>query len=591
MAQRSYAQGDSPRRATYHEFAGEHSPRAGLSQKLRDATGRLERLGEADTHDHKAPYVSSTDSTWDAPLDRSLLQGSRSPRERASVDVTWDMALDRSVRASGSPRHGGSPSRHAPPPSDPYWGSHLQEQSDAVGASMQGARAALANARAAQYASPAEARELERSMREGSPDIRRAPPPPPPPRMSYSDLDRSVRDLDHTGRSGSKHYPAPALDYADLDRSVRNMDRSQHAVMDCADQGRGDRGATMMDYTDRDLDRSMRIPAGASVDAAALAKELALEREKRQELEKRVDEAEYIAIWLKQELDRSVQETREVDSLSKSLRQELCMAEKHEAGLREEIAELQTRMAPVEVEQMTRKMTEQLVAVEEELQVRIKELANLGGPFLQGMHELLRPARLSCARMDSAAGKLREVPPLFDPASGDLQANLRGILDLMRYIVEVLTGSPKEGIRRESREAASAAATLRGSASTGVIPRQDSPKRRSVVFHDECASSPSGSPKLAFPPRHRSQEDERGRFKEYTASKEVTRLGFQFFPFDKQDIPRGTVEKVLPESWAEAVGISTGDQVFQVNGSPVNDMDEQVFLAYLTQRPVTLLAK
>lgn len=588
---------DSKGDRSHNDFGGETSPRSGsgLSQKLRKTTEMLERFGaghqqvaEAST----APYVPSMDSSWDHGRTAGAQHG-------YPDDDTWDMHLDKTM--ARMPSRPGKPPMMRHPPMD---------QSEAVDAAVQGARAAVAAARGAQQASHSDTAALEKSVRaiDQSHVYRAPPPPPPPPPGGYDegfdvDLDTSVgvgmehsRSMRAVTSTLSYRMSPPAMDYADLDRSVCAVPEKpstalDYSDLDCTVSDPGSRRevrrraltAPAADLNYSDMDKSVYVqvsdvPSSSSLDPTELANELKIEREKRKEYERRVDEAEYVACWLKEELDRSVQETRELEAEAEKLRTSVSQSAKLEVSLRSEIAEMQQRMDPNEVEQLTMKMTGQLVSVEGELQARTKDLSELGGPFLQNAHELLRTMRHKCARLDTS----RDMPPLFDQRSWDLQGKLRNIIELLGYIAEVI---PSTSGSDEPVKASKHLPEPSNRHASKDIPRTDSARM------ERGRTSPQGSHQLNIGPFRRTSENRGGHLKEYTAPDEVTRLGFQFFPFDKRGVPPGTVEKVLPESWAEAMGICVGDQVFQVNGDLVEEMDENSFLNHLGKRPVTLSTK
>jgi hypothetical protein len=134
---------------------------------------------------------------------------------------------------------------------------------------------------------------------------------------------------------------------------------------------------------------------------------------------------------------------------AKKLKEKIGSSRGQEQHLRQEIEELQrSGSGPVgpddqEMERLSMTVGGQLMSVERELAMKTKAVSDLSEPFLRQMHDLLEAARRACQRLDSDSS--RTAPALFDSRSRDLCGALRGMLELLHYMVEVLSREPRAG--------------------------------------------------------------------------------------------------------------------------------------------------
>uniref|UniRef100_A0A7S4R7L9 Uncharacterized protein n=1 Tax=Alexandrium monilatum TaxID=311494 RepID=A0A7S4R7L9_9DINO len=126
------------------------------------------------------------------------------------------------------------------------------------------------------------------------------------------------------------------------------------------------------------------------------------------------------------------------------LQEKLQQAAQREQFLKTELADLRQaagKASDLHSEEMGRlsvTVGEQLVTVERELAQRTRELSEATDPFIKHAHGLLGAARKACMQIEGASGRSRQAPPLYDLRSRDLANSFRGILKLLKYMVEVL---------------------------------------------------------------------------------------------------------------------------------------------------------
>merc|ERR1712183_952230 len=104
------------------------------------------------------------------------------------------------------------------------------------------------------------------------------------------------------------------------------------------------------------------------------------------------------------------------------LRDDLNRANAREEDYRQEIQHLSveiekysSRLQPHEVDKLIQNMSQHLFEVEQELSERTKELSEIADPFLKAAMTELVQMRIVCEKLDAAAGRRRDPPPLFDP--------------------------------------------------------------------------------------------------------------------------------------------------------------------------------
>lgn len=96
---------------------------------------------------------------------------------------------------------------------------------------------------------------------------------------------------------------------------------------------------------------------------------------------------------------------------------------------------------PEELEVMASTFSEQLVAVEQELQAQMKKSSQLLEHFLHHAHDPAAAVRRVCRKIAKAAGWAslsRSAPPLFEVDQQDLPGNLMKVLDLIRFAADAL---------------------------------------------------------------------------------------------------------------------------------------------------------
>jgi len=177
----------------------------------------------------------------------------------------------------------------------------------------------------------------------------------------------------------------------------------------------------------------------------------------KEELQKITEE-----LTIKQRLEEEVAHLRLEQA---RFRKELDLLTEREVGARREAARLQQEVVEAraakqdarsevaeKVEEMQILSTVvggQLVAVEQELTQQMKKSSQLLELFLHRAHEPLAVLRRSCQRIASSgvAGEelwTRAVPPLFEANVHDLHANLSKIVDLLRFVADVLEARERQ---------------------------------------------------------------------------------------------------------------------------------------------------